>query len=63
MLEPGLLASLFNRPIQLDPKRTVATVAKMLVDDKTIPDGERLAGALMQMMGAGGAKPYEVTNE
>ena len=49
-----------NCPIQLDPKRTVATVAKMLVDDKTIPDGERLAGVLMQMLGAGGAKPYEV---
>ena len=45
---------------KLNPKRTVATVAKMLVDDKTIPDGANVAAVLLQWLQAGGAKPYEV---
>ena len=41
-------------PIHLNRRRTVATVAKMLVDQGE----ERAAGVLVQMFGAG--EPYEV---
>ena len=44
------------RETKLNRNRIVATVAKMLVE----AGEERVAGALMQMFGAGGAKPYEV---
>lgn len=50
-----------DRPIQLDRKRAIATAAKIIADDPTLPDD--LAAALMQMCGVSGAKPYEVTNE
>ena len=57
---PKDVSKLMSEPVRLNRHRTIATVDKMLVNDKAIPDGERLAGALMQMLGAGGAKPYEV---
>lgn len=41
-------------PIQLNRRRTVATVAKMLVD----AGEEQAAGVLVQMFGSG--EPYEV---
>jgi hypothetical protein len=49
------------RRFKLNRNRAIATAAKIIADDPTLPD--ELAGALMQMCGAGGAKPYEVTNE
>jgi hypothetical protein len=50
-----------EHPIQLNRQRAIATAAKIIADDPTLPD--EIAGALMQMTNAGGAKPYEVTNE
>ena len=44
-------------PIQLNRCRTVATVAKMLVDQGE----EQVAGVLVQMFGSG--EPYEVCDE
>lgn len=59
----GTLDELLTCPIQLNKHRAIATACKILANDPTIPDGERIAGALMQMTGAGNAKPYEVCDD
>lgn len=48
-------------PVQLNRNRAIATAAKVIADDPTLPD--ELAGVLLQMCGAGNAKPYEVCDE
>lgn len=52
-----------SHPIKLDPKRTIATAAKLIAENPTIEGREQVASVLLQWFGAGNAKPYEVTND
>lgn len=57
-VDPLFVRSVKYIPAKLNRQRAIATVAKIVADDPTLPD--ELAGALMQITGVNVAKPYEV---